>query len=672
MGSRHPDKEMIKSWRNFDTSVKLCMQAHTAGKVARFPTLIETLQTTFYKFDEDFGSYKDETIKKTCKTEVAFNATITEDDNEVPAFPNNDAWNEDQMSRYVEARDLLQDTLDEANTGSIEVKVTTKEDVNLVVEEFKADCERVETSISKLKDEIESHVDQKMPANVVMCYENIIMKLQAKIDQDIKGRVTRKLALGEAAKDIEYTDEKLIAKFGSFSKDENAELDYLSMLLARKSMPKEEEAKPSLGDKLVAASVDRPREQVFLEKTKPPRFNGDDLDFPEFKRKWASQVSKANLPVETELDKLRDAIPKDAKDQLYGVTLLEEAWNILSKRYGDKLLISKKLKNQLKNVQCDGKSDPDKVINLKIKVRNIVTRLEALNMGAALTHDSEFLSAVYCALPDRHKVRWLDRTKTEDHWVDMLGFLDKAYEQANEELSLLSVLSRDDSSGKKGVKAFGVTTGSSETGDEGSNKYKSYKQKAKDACGKCPVCSQVHTWIKKDGSSWPSDRLISCKKFSDMNIQQRAGAVESASGCPRCTCWNHQRKDCRMSPNSCREDMGGSKCTGDHSKLLHGSGNVYCAALSAGLTSSSTDMFSCVNEEEDTLYYIQDIPIKKSSKPARVFWDRGSNRVLIRDEFAKANNLISKEVTYNMETVGDQGAKQFHSLSPLYQLSTRL
>ena len=90
-----------------------------------------------------------------------------------------------------------------------------------------------------------------------------------------------------------------------------------------------------------------------------------------------------------------------------------------------------------------GKSDPDKIINLKIKVRNLVTRLESLGMGAALTHDSEYLSAVYCALPDRHRVRWLDYEKGEDHGASMLLFLDKAYSQANQELALLSVYKED-------------------------------------------------------------------------------------------------------------------------------------------------------------------------------------------------------------------------------------
>ena len=93
-------------------------------------------------------------------------------------------------------------------------------------------------------------------------------------------------------------------------------------------MPRIEEQKPAInltGDIPGHRDDTEPREQVSLEKTKPPRFTGEDLEFPEFKRKWLSQVNKANLPVETELDKLRDSVPKDAKDQLYGVVQLDEA-----------------------------------------------------------------------------------------------------------------------------------------------------------------------------------------------------------------------------------------------------------------------------------------------------------------------------------------------------------
>ena len=121
-----------------------------------------------------------------------------------------------------------------------------------------------------------------------------------------------------------------------------------------------------------------PKEQVHMEKSKPPKFAGDIVDYPEFKRKWLSVVSKANLPEESEIDKLRDAIPADAKDQLYGVKTMEKSWEILDKRFGNSRLISSKLKSQLKSIQCEGKSNPEKVISLTIKVRTIVTKLEAL------------------------------------------------------------------------------------------------------------------------------------------------------------------------------------------------------------------------------------------------------------------------------------------------------
>ena len=68
-----------------------------------------------------------------------------------------------------------------------------------------------------------------------------------------------------------------------------------------------------------------------------------------------------------------------------------------------------------------------------------------------------------------------------------------------------------------------------------------------------------------------------------MNVQQRAQALQTAQGCPRCTSWGHKRSDCKAKPNSCGEMVGGIKCQADHSKLVHGSGNIYCAAFVGSL-----------------------------------------------------------------------------------------
>ena len=54
--------------------------------------------------------------------------------------------------------------------------------------------------------------------------------------------------------------------------------------------------------------------------------------------------------------------------------------------------------------------------------------------------------------------------------------------------------------------------------------------------------------------------------------------------------------------NNCGEDIGGQKCAGDDSKLLHGTTNVYYAAISTTLMNTKSDLFACVREDEETIY----------------------------------------------------------------------
>ena len=167
----------------------------------------------------------------------------------------------------------------------------------------------------------------------------------------------------------------------------------------------------------------------------------------------------------------------------------------------------------------------------------------------------------------------------------MLNFLDKIYDQSNGELAMLPVFTKSDPNkgGAKGVKSGGVNAGAGyvdqeEDEDEDIMKLKQAKKAAREACGPCPICNKQHFFKKKDGTTWPSDRFLKCKKFCDMNVQQRAAQVQRVAGCPRCTAWGHKRKDCTMKANSCGVDVSGTKCVGDHSRLLHASGNVYCGA----------------------------------------------------------------------------------------------
>ena len=64
------------------------------------------------------------------------------------------------------------------------------------------------------------------------------------------------------------------------------------------------------------------------------------------------------------------------------------------------------------------------------------------------------------------------------------------------------------------------------------------RKRSEEFCGKCPLCSKRHTWTRRDGEQWPSDRYLSCRKFNDMTVAIRARTVEKIKGCPRCTLYS--------------------------------------------------------------------------------------------------------------------------------------
>lgn len=40
------------------------------------------------------------------------------------------------------------------------------------------------------------------------------------------------------------------------------------------------------------------------------------------------------------------------------------------------------------------------------------------------------------------------------------------------------------------------------------------RKRSEEFCGKCPLCSKRHTWTRRDGEQWPSDRYLSCRRRS--------------------------------------------------------------------------------------------------------------------------------------------------------------
>ena len=69
-----------------------------------------------------------------------------------------------------------------------------------------------------------------------------------------------------------------------------------------------------------------------------------------FKKNWSIEVSPGGLPELIELNHLKDSVPATAKDRLYEVGSMSEAWSILDKVYGKEFDLRNKLKQEFLSI----------------------------------------------------------------------------------------------------------------------------------------------------------------------------------------------------------------------------------------------------------------------------------------------------------------------------------
>ena len=95
---------------------------------------------------------------------------------------------------------------------------------------------------------------------------------------------------------------------------------------------------------------------------------------------------------------------------------------------------------------------------------------------------------------------------------------------------------------------------------------------------------------------------------------------------------------------SCKEKINGSECGQDHSRLICGSGVIYCLSL----RSYNDKVDECI----PSFPQMDDVVIENGT--ARTVYDGGSQRVLINDDFAKEQGLQSIDVTVNLELASNK------------------
>ena len=82
------------------------------------------------------------------------------------------------------------------------------------------------------------------------------------------------------------------------------------------------------------------------------------MDFPLFKKNWSIEVSPRGLPELIELNHLKDSVPPAARDRLYEIETLREAWSILDKIYGKEFDLRNRLKQEFLAIKISAKSSP--------------------------------------------------------------------------------------------------------------------------------------------------------------------------------------------------------------------------------------------------------------------------------------------------------------------------
>ena len=327
--------------------------------------------------------------------------------------------------------------------------LSTKAEVERLVSKIKLESGQATASIDDTYKRLQSY--PQISPNQAHVYSNLQCQLVSVVDEKIPALFNSLAAV--AGSSDQTVVNQIRQEFAAFESQEKTRLYQMIQLIAEKT---------SSDMPVATGRTSAPKsEAVHLKKVDPPKFSGEEIDFPEFHRKWLAVVVPARLPDEAEVDRLRDALPKDAREMLTGINKTARAWEILKKRFGDEDLIATKLKNELKGLNITVKEEHERIIALVIKIRSLVSRLESLKASEALKYDGEFVSAVYFQLPDRQRNEWLkfDKSIHSHKWSALLAFLEEVYDRAVQEKLLLASYTPParEASGKKATAAVFAT-----------------------------------------------------------------------------------------------------------------------------------------------------------------------------------------------------------------------
>ena len=306
--NRQCAKNLFKSNNSFSVVKDMVKTAVDGSKPALAKSLgknRDKLDNCFIDLCLNFKLFKEDIIATDNVTEEEFNEN---DENGKAKYVYNDQWMENTRNEYYDLIDKSEDILEaqddtENNDGEVVGKklLTDTEDLKQKQRSKDALSNQIElftTSTSDAIDKIRTLVrdmnEDGEGVDKVNSVKSDLHALNGKIDTYFNNLVNQYVVL---LKDEEVEEKELMRK--TYINKEKVRIDNLLLELSKK-------VKDNSKSSVIRDATFERKEQTFLKKTEPPRWNGDPVEFSDFVRKWKSQVSTANLPAEAELDRLRE------------------------------------------------------------------------------------------------------------------------------------------------------------------------------------------------------------------------------------------------------------------------------------------------------------------------------------------------------------------------------
>lgn len=303
-----------------------------------------------------------------------------------------------------------------------------------------------------------------------------------------------------------------------------------------------------------------------LPMPEPPVFNGNPIDFVEWKASFISLIDRMNIPTTDKLHYLRRYVGGSAHKCLEGTfyrsdsEAYSDAWKKLNQRYGQPFIIQKAFREKLSNwskiqsKDAEGLRDFSDFLNACLQAMPHVKGLNILN-------DCEENQKLVRKLPEWLASRWnrqvtlrLTEGKDFPSFKDFAKFMSVEAETACNPVTSFLALHPPDGSGQEKwstrvSKRNKASTFNTQIVVENS-KQTTTKEKVK---APCMLCKDI------------SHQLCKCPDFMQRKLEYRRAYVKDNRLCYGCLKHGHSAKECRHR-HTC------DSCRGRHPTCLHDDG----------------------------------------------------------------------------------------------------